>query len=165
LIYIKPKQQTFHEFYRVLKPGGWISLFEPINRFGYPAPEGYFAGYDLRPVLDLVNKVHTIYEAIQPPDDPMLDFDERDLIAFADQAGFSEIHLELHADIQPIPGTMPWDTFWKYSPNPKVPAIGEAIQQALTPKEVERFVGVLRSLVETNQNRSWMAAAYLWARK
>jgi ubiquinone/menaquinone biosynthesis C-methylase UbiE len=165
LIYIKPKQQAFDEFYRVLKPGGWISLFEPINRFCYPEPEGFFLGYDVRPVVDLAQKVEAIYAAIQPMDDPMLDFDERDLIAFAERAGFSEIHLEQHADIQPTPEVMPWDTFWKMAPNPKVPTVGEAIQQALTPDETERFIAVLRPLVETNQSQARMAVAYLWAKK
>jgi ubiquinone/menaquinone biosynthesis C-methylase UbiE len=36
LIYVAQKQQVIHEFCRVLKPGGRLSLFEPINRFGEP---------------------------------------------------------------------------------------------------------------------------------
>ena len=34
LIYVKDKQRAFAEFHRVLRPGGRISLFKPINRFG-----------------------------------------------------------------------------------------------------------------------------------
>jgi arsenite methyltransferase len=34
LIYVKDKDRAFAEFHRVLGPGGRISLFEPINRFG-----------------------------------------------------------------------------------------------------------------------------------
>ena len=34
LIYVKDKERAFAEFHRVLRPGGRISLFEPINRFG-----------------------------------------------------------------------------------------------------------------------------------
>ena len=33
LIYVEDKRRAFEEFFRVLKPGGRISLFEPINRF------------------------------------------------------------------------------------------------------------------------------------
>ena len=33
LIYVADKQLAFGEFARVLRPGGRISLFEPINRF------------------------------------------------------------------------------------------------------------------------------------
>jgi len=42
LIYMQAKQQAFHEFYRVLKPGGRLSIFEPINRFCYPEPPLYW---------------------------------------------------------------------------------------------------------------------------
>jgi arsenite methyltransferase len=165
LIYVKAKQQAFKEFYRVLRPGGWISIIEPINSFGYPPPEGFIFGYDLRRVSGLAQKVRAVYQAIQPLDDPMLDFDERDLIDFAEQAAFSEIHLELRADVQPLPESMPWDTFWMMTPNPKAPTVSEAVQQALTPEETEQFIAVLRPLVESNQSRKRMANAHVWARK
>ena len=34
LIYVADKPRAFTEFFRVLRPGGRISLFEPINRLG-----------------------------------------------------------------------------------------------------------------------------------
>ncbi len=36
LIYVEDKRRAFEEFYRVLKPGGRLSIFEPINRFNLP---------------------------------------------------------------------------------------------------------------------------------
>jgi arsenite methyltransferase len=165
LIYIKEKQQTLNEFFRVLKPGGWTSILEPVNRFGYPPPEGFILGYDARPAAGLVRKVREVYDALQPPDDPILDFDERDLIVLAEQAGFTEIHLELRADVQPLTEAIPWEAFWKLSPNPKVPTIGEAALQALDPEEVERLIAVLRPAVENNQGQSRRAVAHIWAKK
>jgi ubiquinone/menaquinone biosynthesis C-methylase UbiE len=50
LIYVSAKQQAFKEFYRVLKPKGRLSIFEPINRFAYPEPPHIFMGYDITPV-------------------------------------------------------------------------------------------------------------------
>lgn len=47
LIYVQAKQQALHEFFRVLRPGGWLSLFEPINRFCYPEPPRMLLGYDV----------------------------------------------------------------------------------------------------------------------
>lgn len=34
LIYVEDKQRAFDEFFRVLRPGGRLSIYEPINRFG-----------------------------------------------------------------------------------------------------------------------------------
>ena len=36
LIYVSAKQRAFNEFYWVLNPKGRLSIFEPINRFGFP---------------------------------------------------------------------------------------------------------------------------------
>ena len=83
--------KAFGEFQRVLRDGGVLSIFEPINRFAFPEPEGRFAGFDVTLVLDLARKVEAVYTRIQPIDtDPMTDFDERDLFSHAEDAGFSE---------------------------------------------------------------------------
>ncbi len=44
LIYVPAKQQAVQEFYRVLAPGGRLSIFEPINRFASPEPPHLFCG-------------------------------------------------------------------------------------------------------------------------
>jgi arsenite methyltransferase len=94
LIYVSAKQQAFHEFYRVLKPQGRLSIFEPINRFGWPKPAHLFSGYDVTPIMEIAGKVKAIYLQLQPPDsDPMLNFDERDLIALAEKVGFRLVTL------------------------------------------------------------------------
>jgi len=161
LIYVSAKQQAFNEFQRVLKSGGQLSIFEPINRFGFPEPPGRFAGYDVAPVMEIAEQVEALYQCIQPPDtDPMTDFDERDLIRQAEKAGFTEIHLELQAVILPSENA-DWSVLMHTAGNPKIPTLEEAIQQALTPGEAEKFVNHLRPLVESKQGVDRSAAAYL----
>ncbi len=171
LIYVAAKQRAFSEFYRVLKPGGRLSIFEPINRFGEDifAQPHCFAGYDVTPVMDIAHKVKALYRQLQPGEsDPMLNFDERDLIAYAEEAGFEEIRLELQVEV-----TFPrrnaaledgaWETFLHTAGNPKIPTLEEAMRQVLTPAEAARFITHLRPLVETNQRMHRSATAFLWA--
>jgi SAM-dependent methyltransferase len=160
LIYVKEKATAFAEFHRVLRPEGRISLFEPINNF--------CAGlwpYDFGPVHEIRTKLDAVYDAIQPPgEDPMLDFDERDLIRLAEQAGFFPIELDYRAEIVPIE-PLRWETFLHMSGNPKIPTLEEAMDEALTPRERERLSAHLRPLVEQGRGVWRMAVAYLWATK
>ncbi len=165
LIYVSAKQQAFNEFYRVLKPGGRLSIFEPINRFAFPELLDRFLGYDVKPIMEIVDKVKALYQRIQPPEtDPMTDFDERDLIRFAEAADFKEIQLELQIEIKP-PENGDWERLMHIAGNPKIPTIEEAIQQVLTPEEIETFVNYLRPLVEAKQGVRRSAVTYLWAVK
>jgi ubiquinone/menaquinone biosynthesis C-methylase UbiE len=166
LIYVSAKQRAFQEFYRVLKPGGRLSIFEPISRFSDPEPAHIFAGYNVQPVAEIARKLKAHYEYIQPSDtDPMGDFDERDLVSFAEKAGFNEIHLELNIEVKPIPDKMTWEQFLHSAANPKVPTIEEAMQAVLSPEEVNMFTLHLRPLVEQGRGIRRGALAYLWATK
>lgn len=166
LIYVTAKQRAFDEFFRVLKPEGRLSIFEPINRFTFPEPEHRFWGYDVTPVQELAAKVRSVYRKRQPVDsDPMLDFDERDLLAFAERAGFETINLELQADVSPLKESLRWEVFKRVAGNPSSPTLEEAMFEALTTDERERFIAHLQPLVEARQGIKRSALAYLWASK
>jgi SAM-dependent methyltransferase len=163
LIYVRDKAAAFREFARVLRPGGRISLFEPINRFAQ-VPDR-FGGFDLSAVSDIAAKVRAVYDAIQPPDsDPMLDFDERDLLACAEAAGFHPIRVQLDAEIRPSE-PVPWEVFVDRAGNPRIPTLDEAMKQALTDGEREELVAHLQPLVEAGRGTWRMASAYLSAVK
>jgi hypothetical protein len=142
-----------------------MSLFEPINRFGADEPEGQFWGYDVRPVEPIAAKLAALYQARQPlAEDPMLDFDERDLLAVAGEVGFAERHLEYRADIAPHAPTR-WETFAATAFNPRIPTLDEAMAEALTPAEAEQFAAHLRPKVERGDGVFALAVASLWGAK
>jgi arsenite methyltransferase len=162
LIYVKEKTAAFGEFARVLRSGGRISLAEPINRFGSEERRNSgFLGYPADGLAEIRMKLWAVYEAIQPPDrDPMLDFDERDLVRLAEQAGFFPIRLTLGARIEAMP-PRGWDAFLDTAWNPNVPTLGEAAAQVLTVEERERLDAQLRELVESGGGVGRWAFAHL----
>jgi arsenite methyltransferase len=165
LIYVADKRRAFREFHRVLRPEGRLSCFEPINRFGHDAMFGsMFFGIPVEPVGTLWAKMRAIYDRLQPPDDPMLDFDERDLFAFAEQAGFREIHMEYRTELTPPPDRLTWDQVVTSAGNPKIPSIREAMTDALTSDERTRFEDYFRPRIEGGLARLRSAGVYLWAR-
>jgi arsenite methyltransferase len=162
LIYVKDKPTAFAEFARVLRPGGRISIFEPINRFAASGGSA-FLGNDLPGLGEITDKLRAVYEAIQPPgSDPMLDFDERDLFRLAEECGFFPVRLTLEAVAEPMP-PRDWNGFLNTSGNPNIPTLAEAMEATLSDHERDRLTAELRPKVEGGWGTWRMARAYLAA--
>jgi arsenite methyltransferase len=162
LIYVKDKEQALREFYRVLRPGGRISVFEPINVLMRDPDR--LLGYDSTPVKPLAAKLKAFYDSVRPPGaNPMLDFDERDLVRYAERAGFADIGLELRVTVKNGKRPVPWDRALRMSGNPLVPPLGEVLDRVLTPQEIAEFTAHLKPLVESGTGRERQAHAYLVA--
>ena len=160
LIYVADKASAFREFYRVLKPGGRISLFEPINRYGLDAWR-----FDMTPVADLAQRLRDFYRRLQPPDaDPMLDFDEHGLVAHCEATGFVDIHLALHIFVRPAT-PQPWDRAMSIPGNPNIPSPREAMAEIFTAEEAGRYEAHLRPRMEAGDGVVREAFAFLAALK
>ena len=95
----------------------------------------------------------------------MMNFDERDLLRHAEEAGFREVHVDLIIDLEPGSWVEDWERLLGTSPNPNAHTIGEAICGALTREEADRFEAHLRPLVDAGIAVKRFAVAYLWAVK
>jgi SAM-dependent methyltransferase len=161
LIYVDDKAAAFREFARVLRPGGRISVWEPINRFGAEERRSTFLGFRVEGIDEIRAKLWATFEAIEPPDsDPMLDFDERDLLRLAEGAGVSPLRLTLDARVE-LMAPRSWDATLDSAWNPNVPTLREAMQQVLTAEERELLTERLRPLVEGGGGEWRMASAHL----
>jgi arsenite methyltransferase len=162
LIYVRDKGSAFREFARVLRAGGRISLFEPINRFAI-RPQAIWSGYDFGDAAEIGEKVRAVFRQIQPESDPMLDFDERDLLQLAEEAGFFPLRLLLEAEISPTEPRS-WEGFVDSAWNPKLPTFAEAMEQALTESERERLAAHMRPLVEGGHGEWRLATAHVYGK-
>lgn len=164
LIYVPDKARAFGEFRRVLRPGGRISIVEPINALTRSCSSTLFFGYDLSPVPVLAAKLTARLAAIQPPgSDPMLDFDDRDLVRLAEQAGFDDVRLDLRVSVRSSRAPVPWDRFLRMSGNPKLPPLEVMLEREFTAPEIAAFTAHLRPLVEAGLGECRSAVAYLTA--
>lgn len=168
LIYVTDKAAAFSSFHRVLKPGGRISLFEPINRRSVELNRDTLFGYDVTPVEDLAQKVRLEFKDAAPDDGAMLGFDETDLLRLAEGSGFEDVAvtLELSSVHSPPYEGVAWSELLAISPNPNAPTYGEAIERALSSDEATRFEAYLRPLVDEGRpGRSRRAGAYVTAQR
>jgi arsenite methyltransferase len=133
LIYVSDKRSAFASLLRVLRPGGRLSMFEPINRLMYPEPDGRFYGYDLSSVGELVRKVKAAFTALSDPAfrAAMMDFDDRDLARLAEESGFARVHVECHIDVGPADGqAVSLDALLDTAPNPNAHPPGDRRRRA-----------------------------------
>jgi arsenite methyltransferase len=166
LIYVSDKAEAFREFYRVLRPGGRISLFEPINNY-FPESWDEAWGFDAKPVADLVAKIwqYEGWDESTYADDPMMNFTEKDLLRHAEDAAFNELHAELRVDVEPGTWVADWERLLTTSPNPNAHTVGEALRGALTDEEFDRLEAHIRPQADSGRGLIRSAFAYLTAVK
>ena len=159
LAYVADKQAALREFFRVLKPGGRISLVEPIFQ------DDAFAARALRDALlakgagttDSVLPLLHRWKAAQFPDtqekidaSPIANFSERNLFNLILAAGFMQVHLELHMDL--VSSRIPtWQAFVESSPHPWAPPLSRIMAESFTPEERRTLENFVRPLVESGK--------------
>ncbi len=173
LAYVADKELVLGEFLRVLKPGGRISLAEPIfqdDAFSARALKTLLESRPadaLHPLMPLLHR----WKAAQYPDtaekirkSPIANYSERDLIRAAQAAGFDELHLELHIDVvrSPMPN---WQAFLESSPHGLAPPLSVILAERFSAEERQLFEAITRPLVEDSRWAATDRAAYLTARK
>jgi ubiquinone/menaquinone biosynthesis C-methylase UbiE len=162
LMYLPDKRAAFTEIARVLRPGGRLSIFEPVNSFLVGRHTDRLLGLDVSPLADLAAKVLTAYDG----ESLILDFDERDLLAWTERAGFTSIEMDYRAQVDVPMDAAPgeWETLQHTAPNPLVPTYAEAMAATLTAAERDRLEEYVRAQFAAGAPRhSSMATVFLRA--
>jgi arsenite methyltransferase len=170
LIYVDDKAAAAREFYRVLKPGGRASLFEPINSAAQKY--GAYGQYDLGAQGPAHARILAYQEAHWPHRSAMLGFDERDLVRWFVGAGFfvtlTYEHTEGPGDmLSSVPRRRQQEQIaasLTRRTNPTMPSYREAAEAVLGEGAAEHLVFIVNAMLAQPR---WQAfgAAYLVARR
>jgi SAM-dependent methyltransferase len=164
LLFIDDRGRAIAEYHRVLRPGGRLSLGEPLNVWMSADRPGYLWGYDVTEVTDLERKLFEVErESGAANDDLLCGFDDRDLIVMAHDAGFLRIDMQSDLSLGPPPVRDDLDVLLDTAPNPLAPTTRALMDIALTPVEAERFKAVLGDALRAGRGERRHAMTYLRA--
>jgi SAM-dependent methyltransferase len=173
LAYVADKAAALREFHRVLKPGGRISIAEPILRDTALeiAQLGRLLGGEGAGANDQRIRLLLRWKSAQYPataekiqSNPITNFSERDLVSLCRSTGFGDIHLELHIDVRKkVP--ISWETLLDLSPHPQAPSLREILRSGFSEEEKRELADYIRPQIESEYGYQRDTVAYLTAIK
>ncbi|MHB8577452.1 MAG: class I SAM-dependent methyltransferase [Dehalococcoidia bacterium] len=168
LIYLTDKTAAAREFFRVLRPGGRVSVFEPINRAGQKY--GDYGGRDFGEQRPAHERVLAHQYAHWEHRSAMLDFDERDMVQWFVDAGFNVVLTYEHAEGlgqassigKPAARRERMAAALARRYNPSMLSYAEAAQAVLGSEAAQHLVHMVDRLLAEPERRAY-GAAYLSA--
>jgi arsenite methyltransferase len=173
LVYLADKPAVAREFHRLLKPGGRVSIAEPIYRDDALRLAALGRQLQDQPKTPETRAAELFlrWKAAQLPstpaeidESPLTNFGEHDLVSLFEAAGFTDLHLELHIDVRPLAAES-WDKILDSAPRPNTPTLRQVLESQFSAEERREFEAQLRPLAESGRTRYRDVMSYLTATK
>jgi arsenite methyltransferase len=160
LIYVTDKASAAGEMYRVVRPGGRVSICEPIN-----SQYQMLAEVDLSDLEPARRQVLDRWHAGGDPGGAMTGFDERDLVQRFVEAGFESVELT-YERVQRRSRANPdhVSAFLTTRPNPNMVSYEEAARDVLG-AAADQHLTALATRLCSQPSTSTSAAAFLRCRR
>ncbi len=163
LIYVFDKRAALRELYRVLRPGGRASVFEPIN-IVYDR-SSWDWGIDLTSLQPAHNQITGYLQEKAVDRRTMLSFDERDLTAGFEEAGFTSVSMSYEYEYsRERRRARDSVSFLRTRPNPSQPSYEEGARVVLG-TAADEHLARLSALLRSQHVTSARAVAYIVGRR
>jgi arsenite methyltransferase len=173
LAYVADKPAALREFRRILRPGGRLSIAEPILQDDAMMASAFRSMIEMGGPRSQDRFLHLLHrwKAAQYPDtpqkiaqSPIANYSERTLFDLVRANGFVDIHLELHIDMAPSI-IRSWDVFLGFSPHPWAPPLSAIMAEQFTADERQFFEHSMRPIIESPDAVTTTRIVYLNATK
>ncbi|MDD3151032.1 MAG: class I SAM-dependent methyltransferase [Candidatus Gastranaerophilales bacterium] len=162
LVHILDKQQCFNEFYRILKPKGRISLFEPILSSNTKYTELVYPDEitDFYKIKEVENKI------MSDKNSPLMNFNDISLKENLETAGFLNIQVDKSTEQSTymVLSSMiePW---FDAQPSPGSKSFREKFLDYLLENEVNLFIKELKNILNKKEITVKTCSVYISANK
>jgi ubiquinone/menaquinone biosynthesis C-methylase UbiE len=173
LAYVADKNAALRECFRILKPGGRLSIAEPVfrdNALAAASMRKRLESGEKDPKKSILPLLHRWQSAQYPDTDediqssPIANYSERSLLHWAQTVGFRDLHLELHISVTNS-YRKSWENFLDSSPHPLAPSLRRILQEKFAADERQLFTDVVRPMVESSELSETDRMVYLTALK